>query len=486
MKRASVLPPLLAAVWAAIFSTAPVCAQEVIDLGRRRELFVDRYLLERLAGAELCLQTPRDEGIVLAFDKPWEGKFCGYCTMIQDGPKYRAYYRGLPEASAQEGGQQVTCYAESSDGKTWLKPKLGLIAVGGSKDNNVILAEEPFTHNFCPLLDPRPDVPASERYKALGGSAKSGLVAFASADGLRWRKLRDEPVITQGAFDSQNVPLWSPAEQCYVCYFRVFTGRVRRIARVTSDDFLIWSKPTLMEYGVLGDPAASVPLEHLYTNQTSPYFRAPQISVAIAARFFPGKRVLTPEQAAEIGVDPKYFNDCSDGILMTTRGGNLYDRSFAEGFLRPGLGLENWTSRTNYPALNVVQTGPAELSLYVNQNYGQPTAHLHRYSLRLDGFASLKARRQGEATTRPLTFQGRELKLNFATSAGGSIRIELQDPAGKPMPGFALDDCIPTIGNEIDRAVRWKAGSDVSQLAGQPLRLRIELVDADIFSLRFE
>jgi hypothetical protein len=486
MKPASALPSLLAAVLVAVLSTASVLAQDVIDLGRRRELFVDRYLLEKLDGAELCLQAPRDEGIVLAFDQPWEGKFCGYCTIIHDGPQFRAYYRGLPEANGKLGRKQVTCYAESSDGKTWSKPKLGLIDVQGSTKNNIVLAEEPFTHNFCPMLDSRAGVPAGERYKALGGSAKSGLVAFASADGLRWRKLRNEPVITQGAFDSQNVPLWSAAEQCYVCYFRVFSGGVRRIARVTSEDFLTWSKPALMEYGVLGDSSAKVPIEHLYTNQTSPYFRAPHISVAIAARFFPGKRVLTPEQAAEIGVDPKYFNDCSDGILMTTRGGNLYDRTFPEGFLRPGIGLENWTSRTNYPALNVVQTGPAELSLYVNQNYGQPTAHLHRYSLRLDGFASLQARRHGEATTRPLTFQGRELKLNFATSAGGSIRIELQDPAGKPLPGFALADCVPTIGNEIERAVRWKSGSDVSKLAGQRVRLRIELVDADVFSLQFE
>jgi hypothetical protein len=29
------------------------------------------------------------------------------------------------------------------------------------------------------------------------------------------------------------------------------------------------------------------PVEHLYTNQTAPYFRAPHIYVAIAARFMP-------------------------------------------------------------------------------------------------------------------------------------------------------------------------------------------------------
>jgi hypothetical protein len=228
-----------------------------------------------------------------------------------------------------------------------------------------------------------------------------------------------------------------------------------------------------------------VPIEHLYTNQTSPYFRAPHIYLAIAARFFPGRRVLTAEQAKQLGVDPGYFNDCSDGVLMSTRGGGIYDRTFMEGFLRPGLGLSNWTSRTNYPALNVVQTGPTEMSLYVNQDYGQPTAHLRRYSLRLDGFASLRARRSAEMLTRSLTFSGKELELNFATSAAGGIRLEIQDVSGQPLPGFALADSVETIGNELDRVIHWKQGSDLSKVAGKAVRLRFVLTDADVFSFRF-
>jgi len=34
----------------------------------------------------------------------------------------------------------------------------------------------------------------------------------------------------------------------------------------------------------------------------------------------------------------------------------------------PGIGLQNWVSRSNYPAFNVVQTGPAEMSIYVQQD----------------------------------------------------------------------------------------------------------------------
>lgn len=455
-------------------------ADPVIDLGSNRELFADQFLIDRLDRAELRLGQPRDEGIVFEFDKPWEGLFCGYATVIRDGETYRLYYRGMHTAGSDGSNEEVTCYAESADGIHWSRPSLGLFEVSGTKDNNVILANHaPLSHNFCPMLDTRPDVPAEERYKALAGTRNTGLVPFASADGIRWKKLRDEGVITEGAFDSQNVPMWSPSENCYVCYFRVFADGIRRIARTTSTDFVNWSKPVMMGYG-------DKPNEHLYTNQTHPYFRAPQIYVAIAARFLPGRRVLSDEQAQAVGVHPKYFNDCSDGIFMTTRGSDQYDRTFMDGFLRPGLGLENWVSRTNYPALNVVPTGPTEMSFYANQNYGQPSAHLRRYSLRTDGFASVHAGYDGgELITKPFKFDGKQLSLNFATSAAGGIRVEIQDVAGKAIPNYTLTDAQETIGNEVDRVARWKSGSDLSALAGKPIRLRFELKDADLYSLQF-
>jgi hypothetical protein len=475
--------------WLLLFVTGTAAlAADPIDLGSRRELFVDGYLIEKLDGAELRLQTARDEGVAFKLDKPWEGRFCAYTTIIQDGEKLRAYYRGASHPQGDGTREETTCIAESADGKSWTKPSLGLFEVHGTRENNVILADQPpFSHNFCPMLDRREGVPADQRYKALAGLSTSGLVAWISPDGIRWKKLREEPVLTGASYDSQNVPLWSETEGCYVCYHRANIDGVRRIARLSSQDFIHWSDPKLMRYGLQSDPAAELPLEHLYTNQTSPYFRAPHLRVAIAGRFFPGKRVLTPEQAARVGVDPGYYNDCSDGVLMTTRGGDLYDRTFLEGFLKPAVGLENWTSRTNYPALNVVQTGSGEMSLYVNQNYGQPTAHIHRYSLRLDGFAALHAGYEGgEMLTRPLAFEGKELELNFATSAAGSIRVEIQDAAGTPIPGFTAGECQDTIGNELDRVVQWKAGSDVSSLAGKPVRLRFILEDADLFSLRFK
>ncbi len=455
-----------------------------IDIGSRRELFVDGYLIDSLDGAGQVPHSPHDEGCVLKFDKPWEGAFCGYCTIIKDGDTYRLYYRGLPQAGKDGSSLEVTCYAESSNGIEFVKPELGLFTVDGSKANNVVCAgAAPVHHNFSPFLDTRPDVSKDRRFKALGGTQKSGLIAYVSPDGIRWKELRAEPVFAKGVFDSQNIAFWSESEQCYLCYFRSWTGAgysgFRSVSRTTSRDFLRWTDPVEMDFG-------DTPREHIYTNQTHPYFRAPHIYVAVAARFLPGRQVLSDRQAKQLNVNPSYFKDCSDAVLMTSRGGNKYDRTFMEGFIRPGIGLQNWGSRSNYPALNVVRTGDAEMSIYVQHDYAQPTAHLRRYSLRLDGFASIHAPYNGGGmTTKPFVFAGKKLMLNFATSAPGYIRVEIQDAAGKPIDGYTLEESTELVGNYIAHPVSWQNGTDLSRLAGQPIRLEFKMKDANLYAMQF-
>jgi hypothetical protein len=470
-----------------LFTLAASASAQVpkhIDIASGRELFVDRYLIADLNGARLRLHQPRDEGPVLKFDEPWEGPFCGYVTVIRDRDKYRFYYRGLPKAGRDGSGGETTCYAESADGIHIVKPRLNLFAVNGSKSNNVILAgAAPVHHNFSPFLDTRGGVQEGHRLKALGGTQKSGLIAYVSGDGIHWSKLQQEPVFTKGLFDSQNVAFWSAAEQCYLCYFRTWTGTgfagFRSVSRTTSKDFLHWSDPEEMSFG-------DTPREHIYTNQTHPYFRAAHIYLAIAARFLPGRQVLSEGQAKRVNVNPNYFKDCSDAVLMTSRGGNIYDRTFMEGFIRPGIGLRNWVSRSNYPALNVVQTGPDEMSLYVQHDYAQPSAHLRRYSLRLDGFASVNTPYAGGSmTTKAFIFQGKELLLNFATSAPGFIRVEIQDAEGKPIAGYSRKDSRELIGNYIEHPASWRGRTDVSALAGKPIRLHFVMKDADLYSAVF-
>jgi hypothetical protein len=137
---------------------------------------------------------------------------------------------------------------------------------------------------------------------------------------------------------------------------------------------------------------------------------------------------------------------------------------------------------------SALEGAPNELSLYASENYWTGTSSaVRRYTLRLDGFVSASATmRGGELVTKPLTFTGSMLALNFSTSAAGSVRVEIQNAEGQPMAGFALEDSEETFGDSVDRAVAWKSGKDVSALAGKSVRLRFALKDADLFSYRFE
>ncbi len=446
---------------------------KAIEIGSRLELMVDDFLIERMSGIQLHLQTPREMPLA---DSPLLE--AAYATVIKDNDLYRAYYRQMipgyngPSEDGNDG--EITCYAESHDGIEWLKPDLGIYEINGSHANNVVLHESPFCHNFSPFLDARPDKGRGKRFKAMAGSheKKGGLYAFESEDGIHWTKMQDRPVITSEkfAFDSQNVAFWSVAENCYVCYCRTWLrtprtpiGDLRSISRRTSADFLNWSEPV--------ETNPNLPGEDIYTSQTHPYFRAPHIYIALPTRYMAG-RVGEQNTHAMLG--------STDILLMTSRAGSTtYARPFKEAFIRPGLDPARWKNRANYAALNVVPTSPSEMTIYHSKSG-------HRHVLRTDGFVSARAGfTKGELLTKVLTFSGKELILNYSTSAAGGMRIEIQDANGAPFSGFRLDDCHEIIGDEIERRVDWKQKPDPGALQGKPVRLRFVMAECDLYSFRF-
>lgn len=490
-----------------------------IDIGSRRELFVDDFLIDRLAGkTQLRLHNPVPREIAITHDAPWEGSACGYHSIFKDGDRYRMYYRGWH--LALEGGKLKTnahpmfyCYAESVDGIRWTKPELGLHEFNGSRANNIVMV--PGTagkmtldmENAAFFRDDNPLAAPDARYKALVHSRKpNGMAALKSSDGQRWTLMHDVPVITAGAFDSHNIAFWDAVRGEYRAYWRYFTAGVtnektwkpeghRDIRTATSKDFIHWENQHDLTY-------ADSPVEELYTNAVLPYHRAPHLLIGLPCRYIErgwsdSMRTLPEPEFRELraGLVERYGTALTEGLLMTSRDGVKFKR-WNEAFMRPGIERPGtWFYGSHYPAWQIVETksalegAPNELSFYATENYwtGEATSGaLRRYTLRLDGFVSASAPMSGgELLTRPLTFQGAKLALNLATSAAGEVRVEIQDADGKPLPGFALEDCPPIFGDSIERTVTWKGGGDVSALAGKPVRLRFTLKDADVFAFRF-
>ncbi len=485
-----------------------------IDLGSRRELFVDEFLIAQKSGLELRLHSPTPKEIVMVRDAPWEGSGSDFERLIRDGDIIRMYYMAaeLTNADATKmrsdpGGTspRVTyaCYAESKDGIHWVKPALGLFDFHGSKQNNIVWAQ-PKLDNFTPFKDANPDCPPAERYKAVMAGT-GGLFALKSADGVHWSLLSAKPIITRGKFDTQNNAFWDPLRKQYWCYVRDFhapggertnntRAGVRDIQVSTSIDFREWSEPRTLRYG-------DTPDEALYINVIEPYPRAPHLFVGFPARYvdrpFSSAALQSlPDPAHRRGrmkFSARYGTVVTDGLFMTSRDGENFHR-WSEAFVRPGpQRRDNWVYGDGFVGLGLLET-PAEdptadpeLSLYIHENHWKQPNRLRRHTLRMDGFVSLSAgQNPGEFVSKPLTFSGRTLTLNFATSAAGGIRVELLGANGQPLPGFSLAECDELFGDTISRTVTWADRDDLSALAGRHLQLRMVLSDADLYSLKFQ
>ncbi len=498
--RVLALLALSAAATGSFIAAGEANSMETVDIGSRLELFTDDHLIAEMEGVEIRLHSPWSGGKVLEFDRPWEGNTSWQLTVFKDGDLFRMYYMGRTDPTyARKAGlrqdEKLTpahpnflCYAESRDGIHWTRPNLGLYEFDGSTENNIV-TDRP---QGAPLLDTRPGVDPAMRFKAGGGvginprfgqtrERSVGLVLWVSPDGLQWKKWREDPLFVTSlpnAFDSVNVLFWSESEQQYVFYFRYMLQDVRTFARTTSKDLVDWTEPVPCTFN-----GNARPVDHLYTNAATPYFRAPHISLGFPKRFQPLRQIH--DDAPRPGISETVFMSSRDGIDWNV---------WPEAFIRPGREERNWIHRTNSTAVGVVPIINDEMSIYVSRNYTYPSAYLERFILRTDGFTSIKAPYSGgEFVTKPFRFEGRDLVLNFSTSAVGSIRIEVQDQDGQPIPGFTLEESPVIFGDHIQRRIRWSRPGFLptdpmrfDRLAERPIRLRFVMKDADIYSFRFK
>ncbi len=446
---------------------AKVKLPEVVrDIASRRELFVDDHLIAKLKNAELRMHQPQPAEVSLVCDAPWEGNISAYYSIFRDDDRYRMYYRGahFDEQAKKSTHREVTCYAESRDGIHWDKPRLGLFEFNGSKENNIVWDDEgsPDTHNFTVFKDANPNCPADARYKALAGPRNPGLHAYQSPDGIHWSPMQSEPVLSGGDFDSQNLAFWDPTQQRYLAFFRKFDRKVRDIMTCHSDDFVHWSQPEFLDFG-------GAPHEHLYTNAIQPYVRAPHLLIGFPTRFQPQNEQVEP-------------------VLMSSRDGRHF-RRWPEPLIPITAPQDRDGNRANYMTWGLLELPDrdGELSVYATEAYyAGPGSRVRRFTFRSDGFVSAHAGDKGsELETHPLTFTGDKLHLNYVAAPGGSMRVEIQDAEGKPLTGFTLEDCIPLSGDSVDEAVRWKSGANVASFAGQPVRLKFAIRNADIYALQF-
>jgi len=485
-----------------------------------REVLWDDFLTEERT-ADKMLHVPWYKSPVITLDKPWEGDGCGYFNVVFDEltSTWFMYYTALemfrPDGSFTSTKDIHACVLVSKNGFDWSRPDVGVVEFGGSTVNNIVAGVENLpgltgVDNFYVMLDSNPSPAVRERFKAVmrydslgpDGKKEKRLVSLVSDDGIHFRIFGT--VTDEGYFDTLNTVMWHPASGRYVCFIRSFHQKgtfkeyegkekdgslnafVRDIRVLYSDDFIHWSSPQRISFNSPNDYP-------LYTNGASIYPYAPHMFVGLPTRYVEREQWTDnyeqlcgrEKRLARMEYEKRFGLAVTDCLFMCSRNGLEWHR-FDEAFLRPGPEYPtNWVYGSCYPCVGMVESpseipgGDPILNIFVYRNHwtGEPTV-LERYALRKDGFVSLHAGvEEKHLLTKPFTFSGDRLKLNFSTSAAGHVYITIIREDGKRARSCEL------FGDSTDRMVNFD--SPLEDFAGRKVRMLVELSDADVYAFEF-
>ncbi len=494
---------------------------KILNLAGRREVFWDDHFINtELTTAAHRLHSPTETDFVMVCDEPWEGNECVYHSLVSDGDGLLRMYYAASGVTTDDNGTETMhprkyCYAESRDGGfSWVKPIVGSHEFNGSYENNIVIDESDIEPLDCFLVfrDTNPACPPEEKYKGIASCfgqriGEKGIIelwCYPSADGIHFKKgwmivrgtdLNYWNAVEGLTFDTLNNAFWDEANGIYHCYVRGMHGRapdgeksmIRDIRHLTSRDFKSWSEPEELSY--MGKDVYP-----LYTNCISIYSRAPQIFVGFPTRYM-GRGGWSANYSRLCGAEERkrkmesfesraglVVTDC---VFMCSRDGQNWCR-YDEAFMRPGPERpDNWNYGSCYLALGLLETPgrygtESRLSILAPYNYqiGDAT-RIMRYEIRKDGFVSLNAPYSGAKTvTKPFTFEGKGLAINFSTSARGYVYITLKSATGLVANSGEL------FGDSCDRTVDFDR--DLSDFAGKETVMEIEMRDADIYSVKFD
>jgi hypothetical protein len=228
---------------------------EYLDIGDRRQVFIDKTFLAESSGVELRVHPPRKTGeITIGTEHEWEqGGIGPYSSVMKVGDMYYMWYHAMDTiqwGGSTQGGS--ICFARSKDGIHWEKPKLDLVKYKGRRWNNIVVgngaAGVELGQDGCMVfLDP--NAPDDQRFRMLarfGVKIEEGqaIHLFSSPDGIHWRLTHRSVVIARPQerghhLDSQNVMFWDDRIEKYVTFVRKNRrdpgSQGRTIARGESD-----------------------------------------------------------------------------------------------------------------------------------------------------------------------------------------------------------------------------------------------------------
>lgn len=457
-----------------------------IAVSNRPQLFIDNRFMAKSEGITLRMNQAQKLGRIT--DKDGGKLISAHVSRVYEVDGKVRLYTGVDWLDVYE----------SDDGLQFTK--IGSIASHGRVLTTV-------------FIDPH-ETDAAKRYKLFNIQLSSpfnpetdGVYAYTSADGIEFTDgIRVYPRYT----DNPLVVWWDERIGKYVIYTRALEAdseNQRRIARIEVDDPLQpwpyteaehphpFNSPKNMPV-VLQADADDNPFSDIYYNAATLYPLAQDAYFMFTAQF----RHFSPNRNPYIRPRGEHWEDFGflEIQLAVSRDGIHWERPSREPYFPTGLADEwdrwyavmcpGYAKRGNYLYQYYVSSGNTHDSAVVRPEYDgvKDLGGIGVVRQRVDGFVSADADYRGGWIETPLiTFTGKTLRLNIDTGSMGIAFVELRDEAGTPIPGFTLADCEEIGGNYIDQAVYWKGNTDVSSLAGKPVRLYFKLIRAKVFSFTF-
>lgn len=468
---------------------SPHTASLVRHVDSQRILFVDEAFIAEKSAVELKLHPPRKTGEqLIVSEHPWESATLNWFSVLQDGGKFRMWYECYDVEGWPTADDTSLCYAESTDGIHWTKPQLGLVSYQGSTANNILFRQvgvdsyRSRVHGSCVFIDP--EAPASERYKCVSQGQFQGIgdrpfyiAGMTSPDGLHWTRL-PKPICLVFA-DSQYSGFWDESKKLYALFGRTSGRGGRAIGRSVSEHFE--SFPRLSEPSVLQTEPDDPLTCDLYNPACQQYPGVPGLYLMFPSVF-------------------RHREDTLDIRLSVSRNGeNWTSPNHTQRFLPLGRAGE-FDSGSLYAGNGACQLHGDEMSFFYS---GSPLKHeevelpqlsdpknrrvISRAVAKRDRLVSVSPTKSvGHLVTPPIPFKGQRLVINAVAHPGGHVRIGLLDKDGQTIPQHGVADCQPLEGDQLQGTISWVDGESVSTLAGQEIRLRIELLNADLFSVQFQ
>lgn len=476
MNFVRVLLPLLTLPALSLLADGP--PRSLGDLTGSWHLALDSRVWDSRGAAQLRFHAfeKHTANPVLRATQPWEGRHpYVYGTVLPDeqGAGLRMWYHAyVADRTAMPGNHRYTnLYATSKDGLHWTKPALGLFPFQGAAANNIFfsLPEGPGSSHAPNVIHTPWEQDPGRRYKLITYYYYDGYHGATSPDGIHWTNLPEKRILEDPG-DVGNF-VWDSRRGAYIGYPKKFSQvrgfRRRCVGFSETSDFARWPESRLILAPDEEDDRGYLTAEghtDFYGLAAFPY-QTMYVGFLWIYRIEKGDERVWPELV--FGPDGIHWN------RVPSPRAPVLDLGQA------GTWDDGMIYTTNHP---IIRDGRVQLyygGMDGPHNGRDNTAGIGLASMRRDGFAGLAAVDTETAiTTVAFRNAAGALRVN-ANARGGSLRAELLDTAGKPMPGYTRNDSDTLTGDRLEQTLKWKSRGALPEGA---FRIRFWLRNAELFS----